>query len=162
MRPRDLIAICQSEIVNYPQDCAGFVRAVAAACGVYMFGNANTIVALLATGRPLADGVAAGRAAAAGQLVLGGKQGNGHGHVVVVVDGPLNRGRYPYAFWGQYHGLTIAGLTANVGFTRGHGTVNYAFDAKARDEVRYAAFQPIDSVVPAAPEGKGVVLPVFT
>lgn len=162
MAARDIIAVCQDGITRFPNDCAGFVRSIANASGVLLFGNANAIVLNLGAGRRLHDGVAAQRAAAAGELVIGGVQESGHGHVVVVVDGPMNRGRYPYAFWGQYHGLTISRETTNVGFTRGHGTINYAFNAATRDSVQYAAFTPVAGLLPSATPGKGLLVHIFT
>lgn len=162
MSARDIIALCQRHIAQYPNDCAGFVRAVAEACGVILLGNANSIVSFLNTGISLQTGVAARQAASAGQLVIAGLSAPGHGHVVVVVDGPLNRGKYPYAFWGQYHGLSVSGKTMNVGFTRGHGTLNYAFSPADRDKVKYSTFKPLETLLPRARSNEGYLLYTFT
>ena len=163
MSARDIIAICQRNIGPHSDDCAGFVREVARACGVLIAGNANAIVSMLDIGERLADGPSAKRAAGAGHLVIAGLQAPGHGHVVVVVDGPLDRrGMYPYAFWGQYRGMKVAGKTVSIGFTRGHGTLNYAFNSADRDRIEYAAFKPIETLLPRANSHEGQIIYTFT
>ncbi|WP_233888777.1 hypothetical protein [Paraburkholderia flagellata] len=162
MSSRNIIAICQRNILRYSNDCAGFVRAVAGACGVLLIGDANSIVGLLKTGQFLSDGTAAQQAAASGQLVIAGVCAPRHGHVAVVVDGPIRAGKYPYAFWGRYHELAAAGISANVGFTRGHGTLNFAFDADKLDLVQYASFSPVASLLPAHGSEEGHLLHTFT
>jgi len=79
----------------------------------------------------------------------------------VVVDGPLDRGRYPYAFWGQYRGLAAGGSVYNVEFTRGHGTLNYAFGNSSRDAVTYAAFTPLKLMMDKAAPNEGYLLRTF-
>ena len=162
MSARDIIAVCQRCIGRHPNDCAGFVKDVADACGVLLTGNANAITNMLSTGRSLSGGAAARQAAIEGNLVIGGVRAPGHGHVVVVVDGPLNRGRYPYAFWGQYSGMKIGGVTYNVGITRGHGNLNYAFRNPVLDSVIYAAFPPVAFLLPKAGPNEGIILQTFT
>jgi len=82
----------------------------------------------------LADGPAALASAQAGKLVVAGLRGdeqaspNPHGHVVVVVDGPLDRNMYPSAYWGQLGG---AGAECK--------TINWAWTVQDRDKVTYAA-----------------------
>jgi hypothetical protein len=110
----------------------------------------------------LLDGPAAARAAGNGDLVLGGAKAPGNGHVVVIVAGPLNRGKYPYAFWGQYHAIALAGMSTNVGFTRGHGTVNWAFKPPTLDSLTYAAFSPLELLMPRAGPNEGLVVHTFT
>ena len=118
--------------------------------------------ARMITDNRLADGVAAKMRAAAGDLVIAGLQAPGYGHVAIVVDGPLNRGRYPYAFWGQYHGMKIGNDTMNVGFTRGHGTLNWAFKSNELHRVQYAAFKPLETLVPPAKGSEGFLIHTFT
>jgi hypothetical protein len=55
-------------------------------------------------------------------------QPDAHGHVVVVVAGELNRGRYPTAFWGSLGGPTGE-----------NKTINNAWTPQDRDNVTYAA-----------------------
>ena len=162
MSARDIIAICQRHIALHPNDCAAFVRAVANDCGVLLSGNANFISNTLPAGVRVQDGLSAARAAASGELVIAGLDAPGHGHVAVVVDGPLNRGKYPYAFWGQYHGVRIGGQELNVGFTRGHGTLNWAFKPGDLNRVRYASFRPLETIMPRAKTNEGFLVHTFT
>ncbi len=130
-------AACDSCFDAHRGDCSGFVRAVGATLGVPVAGTANDMVALLRNGgawRLLEDGVAAAASAASGKLVVGGLRGDeqaehsNHGHVVVVVDGPLAHARYPTAYWGS-----LGGTPAKF------ETVNWAWTDRDRDRVSYAA-----------------------
>jgi hypothetical protein len=130
-------AACVREFPAHNGDCSGFVKAVGADLGVTIEGMANDIVNTLRAGGAwviLADGPAALASAQAGQLVVAGLRGddqatpNPHGHVVVVVDGPLARGAYPSAYWGQLGG---AGAECK--------TINWAWTTQDRDRVIYAA-----------------------
>ena len=133
----DVKQACEAFWDQYRGDCAGFARAVAEAVGVPLAGDANAIADLLQAATDgwerLPDGIAAA-AAAKDQLVLGGLRGdrqaspNPHGHVVVVVDGPLNRGLYPTAWWGS-----LGGQPAK------DETINWAWVEADRDKVVYAA-----------------------
>jgi hypothetical protein len=133
----DVKQACETLWDCYQGDCSGFVRAVAEAVGVMLQGDANAIADTLRAGKDgwekLADGCAAA-AAAQDRLVIGGLRGDHqatpdpHGHVVVVVEGPLNRGRYPTAWWGS-----LAGTPAK------NDTINYAWVERDRDTVVYAA-----------------------
>jgi hypothetical protein len=163
MSSRDIIAVCQRHIYRHPNDCAAFVKAVADTCGVLLAGDANAIAGMVKSGcgRSLPNGLSAKVAAANGELVIAGVQAPGHGHVVVIVDGP-NRGKYPYAFWGQYHGLTIDGVSQNIGFTRGHGTLNYAFKSPALDAVVFAAFTPVATLLPELAPNEGYLIHTFS
>jgi hypothetical protein len=159
MSSRDIIALCQSNFSFFPNNCSGFVSVVAEKCGVLLAGDANSICnSIKSAADRLLNGIDAARRAAAGDLVIGGYPAAGHGHVVVVVDGPLTHGKYPYAFWGQYRGLTAFGKTINVGFTRGHGGINYAFGKDVRDKLIYAAFKPIEILLPKASENEGRII----
>jgi hypothetical protein len=168
MASRDIIAVCQ-RLIRIPKlsnDCAAFVCRVASDCGVPLAGDANMIVGLLNAGLRLPNGQAAKHAAANGDLVIAGVQAPGHGHVVVVVDGPMNQGRnpgkYPYAFWGQYYGFKSGDKEFNIGFTRGHGTLNYAFKGAQLNSVFYATFTPITSLLPRAAPNEGYLIQTFT
>jgi hypothetical protein len=82
------------------------------------------------------DGVAAAAAAKAGQLVVAGMTsqalGSAHGHVVIVVDGPLNRGLYPTAYWGSLNpSIRPKGAVG--------ATLNFSFSEADRDDVVYAS-----------------------
>jgi hypothetical protein len=128
---------CIAEFPAHSGDCSGFVKAVGAAVGVAITGQANDIVDTLRAGgdwTQLANGPAAQSAAKAGKLVIGGLRGDeqtkpdANGHVVVVVDGPLNRNLYPTAYWGQLHGIG-----------KQNETINWAWTEQDRDRVTYAA-----------------------
>jgi hypothetical protein len=130
-------AACEACFEAHKRDCSGFVCAVASQVGVTLVGQANQIVQTLRSGggwTVLADGPAAAQAAAAGQLVIAGLEGSEqaipdvHGHVVVVVAGPLNRGQYPSAYWGRLGGVGEEDQT-----------INWAWTAADRDKVVYAA-----------------------
>jgi hypothetical protein len=132
-------AACVREFPAHSGDCSGFVRAVGAHLDVTIEGMANDIVDTLRAGGAwvvLPDGPAALASAQAGQLVVAGLRGdeqaapNRHGHVVVVVDGPLAHGRYPSAYWGQ-----LGGTGAEC------KTINWAWTAHDRDRVTYAAHE---------------------
>ena len=139
--PQDIIRICREKraIPENANDCHKFVEAVAAALDVVLAGTADDILAQIAGPdwtQLGTDGVAAADAAAAGELVIGGMTaralGSAHGHVVVVVDGELNRGEYPTAYWGS--------LNPNIRDDGARGTtLNFSFSRSDRDEVVYAS-----------------------
>jgi hypothetical protein len=158
----NIIAACQRDLPAHSNNCSGLVRAVAKECNVLLVGDANSITDQLSRAkRVLSDGQEAARAAADGYLVIGGVKSSCHGHVVIVVAGPLNRDKYPYCFWGQYHGITLLGETMNVGFTRGHGTLNWAFGSKTRDKVVYGAYPVSLLMMPQAAENEGQLIYTF-
>jgi hypothetical protein len=119
-------------------NCNEFVIAVAAKCGITLSGNADQIMSEI-TGPGWEqlghDGVKASAAAADGALVVGGMTsqalGDAHGHVVIVVKGPLAHGKYPTAYWGSQN--PAIRQDGGVGTT-----VNYSFNTNDRDRVIYA------------------------
>ena len=139
MDPQHIIDVCEANWEAQKSNCSGFVKVVAAALGVSTFAageDANQIVDTLQAATdwtPLTpgDGVAAKQQADAGLLVIAGLKGaeqvnpDPHGHVVVVVSGPLDR-QYPTAYWGQLNGV---GAKAK--------TINWAWRAGDRDKVGY-------------------------
>jgi hypothetical protein len=159
MSSKHVIAACQKHIGRYGNDCSGFAKAVADDLGVVLTGDANGIVDFIQVAwSPLQDGATARAFASRGFFVIGGVKASRHGHVVVVVDGPLAHNKYPYAFWGSYQALTILGQTVNAGFSRGHGTLNYAFPKDQRDQVFYAATKPISLLLPELKPNEGYLL----
>lgn len=130
-----IIDVCEDEWPANKSDCSGFVKDVAAALGVSLSGQANDIVDQIAGlgWTKLTDGKAAKQAADKGKLVVGGLKGGDqqtpseHGHVVVVVSGPLAKDQYPTAYWGSLGGT---GERAK--------TINWAWKADDRDKVKYA------------------------
>jgi hypothetical protein len=127
---------CEACFAAHENDCSGFVRAVGTQLRVAIAGMANDIVDTLQAGgawTALADGVEAADRAKQGALVVAGLRGDeqhdhsNHGHVVVVVDGPLAHGRYPSAYWGRLGG-------GGAEFQ----TINWAWTVEDRDRVHYA------------------------
>jgi hypothetical protein len=127
---------CEACFEAHAGDCSGFVRAVSSELQVPLHGLADEIVDTIRDGngwRPLPNGVAAAHSAAAGKFVVGGLKGSEqtrpdpHGHVVVVVAGPLARDAYPSAYWGRLGGGGAEDKT-----------VNWAWRAEDRDRVSYA------------------------
>ena len=128
---------CEACFDAHKNDCSGFARAVAEQLGVTLVGLADQIVDTLRGGgewTPLDDGVAAAASARDGKLVVAGLKGSeqahpdAHGHVVVVVDGPLAHDKYPSAYWGRLGGVGDKDKT-----------INWAWTADDRDKVSYAA-----------------------
>ncbi|HTH99372.1 MAG TPA: hypothetical protein VL752_00380 [Acidisoma sp.] len=128
---------CETCFPDHKDDCSGFVRAVGSKLGVVVAGLANDIVMTIRAGgtwTTLPDGAAAASSAKAGKLVLAGLRGDeqfehsNHGHVAVVVDGPLAHARYPSAYWGK-----LGGTGAE------NETINWAWNTHDRDRVTYAA-----------------------
>ena len=101
--------------------------------GITLTGMANDIVDQIQASpwTLLADGIAAKAQADAGSFVIGGLKDNPHGHVVVVVQGPIDpiHDKYPTAYWGSIRGAQFAARDK---------TVNWAWDASDRDSVIYA------------------------
>lgn len=139
--PQTIIDNCEKEYPDNKDDCNKFVKAVSADLNVTLFSpgdNADAIVQRLrdaaAAGdwTKLDDGPDAKAKADAGQYVIAGLKGTDHnpprdhGHVVVVVSGPLANGKYPSAYWGSISG------------TPGQNqTLNFAWNASDRDNVEY-------------------------
>jgi hypothetical protein len=161
-----IIDSCEKNWDAHKSDCSGFVKAVAADLGVTTLApgdNANAIVDKLNkivnapnnatgwTGIQPGDGSAAKEQADAGLFVIGGLDGSDqvnpepHGHVVVVVSGPLDPGhnKYPTGYWGR---LGDVGEKAE--------TINWAWRAVDRDKVSYFATplppKPADGSEPPA------------
>jgi len=125
---------CEKHWAAHKDDCSGFVKAVAAELGVTVTGPANDIVDHMGglPWKPVASGKAARDQADLGYFVLGGLKATGHGHVVVVVSGPLNRDTYPTAYWGRLGG---EGKRAT--------TVNWSWNSTDRDKVTYAYYNTL-------------------
>jgi hypothetical protein len=130
---QQIIRACEAQFQNHIADCSGFAKAVAAGLGINLTGMANDIVDQIqaAPWVLLADGAAAKAQADAGHFVIGGLKDNPHGHVVIVVQGPLDpsHGKYPTAYWGSIRGAQFAAKDK---------TVNWAWDSADRDRVIYA------------------------
>ena len=123
-----ILAACERWWATYHSDCSGFAKAVAHDLGIELTGMANDIVDQAAgvPWEPLASGAEAAEKAET-HLVIGGLKAAPHGHVVIVVPGPLAQDKYPMAYWGALHGV---GRKAATG--------NWSWNANDRDRVVYA------------------------
>ena len=131
---QQIINACEAKFEANKADCSGFAKAVAGDLRITLLsGVANDIVDEIqnAPWTVLADGIAAKTQADAGFFVIGAKKDDPHGHVVVVVQGPLDgtHQKYPRAYWGS-----LAGKPSVIP----DNTVNYAWSATERDQVIYA------------------------
>ena len=136
---QQIINACETEFPNHTTDCSGFAKAVASDLGIVLTGMANDIVDQIgaAPWTALTDGIDAKSKADLGNFVVGGLKDNPHGHVVVVVQGPIDAAhqKYPTAYWGSLKGAQFAAKDK---------TVNWAWDSTDRDNVIYA-YVPITS-----------------
>ena len=122
-KAQQVIDACEADWDANKSDCNAFVRAVAGTIGINIpAGDANFIVDWLTTqgwDTP-SDGTAAEQQAETGQFVIGGLKGADHipprvhGHVVVVVVGPLAQNKYPSAYWGSLGNVAQKNLTVNM------------------------------------------------
>lgn len=134
----EIVAACKREWPTNKTDCNKFAKAVAAHFGVVLSGDADSIVRQMSGPgwTLLADGKAAAAEAKAGKLVLGGLKaadlGSAHGHIVIVVDGVPEQGKYPIGYWGSLN----PAIRDNGGLGKG---INWSFDKSSRDKVVYAA-----------------------
>ena len=122
-------AACEKHWNAFKGDCSGFVKAVAGELGMTVTGQANEIVETMKAlpWKPLRSGAEAKTHAELGYLVLGGLKASPNGHVVVVVKGPLNRGKYPTAYWGRLNGEG-----------RKDATINWSWNETDREKVSYS------------------------
>jgi hypothetical protein len=131
-----IIDRCEAAFDANKNDCSAFVRAVVAASGITLTGQADNIVdQVTGTGWvQLTDGVQAASMADAGMLVIAGLKSSEHtpprnnGHVAIVVSGPLANGKYPTGYWGSSGGASAK-----------NQTLNYSWNPADRDHVHYAA-----------------------
>jgi hypothetical protein len=131
-------AACEGEWPANKSDCSGFVKDVAAELGITLTGDADDIVDEIqkAGWRHLGSGSEAKAAADNGEFVIAGLKSSDHdpqrdhGHVAVVVNGPLDpvHGKYPTAYWG---------LLGSIGEKAKN--LNWAWRKSDRDRVFYAA-----------------------
>jgi len=133
-----IIDTCEANFDANADNCSGFVKAVSTDFSVTLTGQADDIVDQIQTAdwQQLADGVEAKAKADDGWLVVGGLKGGenvppqSHGHVVIVVSGPLAHDLYPSGYWGKL------GSTGKK-----NTTINWAWNTDSRDKVIYSAVQ---------------------
>jgi hypothetical protein len=131
---------CNDKFEANKGDCNIFAIAVASEFNILLTGLADNIVDEIQTGDwiKLNDGIEAKTKADEGLFVIGGLKAAdtipraAHGHVVVVLSGPLAKDKYPTAMWGS-----LAGILPSPG----KNTINYSWNKASRDRVIYAARQ---------------------
>lgn len=122
-----VITLCEKHWQQYRGDCSGFLKAVSGELDIPLDGQANAIIDVLSgSWQSTRDGAQAARLAAEGKFVIGGLKSMPNGHVVVAVAGPLNRGKYPSAYWGR---LRSVGMK--------NETTNWSWNTTDRDNVVY-------------------------
>jgi hypothetical protein len=136
-----IIEICNDQWPAQKSNCSGFVEAVAKVLGVTLTGVADDIYTQIQSQgwTAIPDGVSAKAAADSGLFVIAALTGDQevppqvHGHVCVVVSGPLDdvHNKYPTGYWGSLGGVGCE-MT----------TLNYAWNVASRDLVQYASTIP--------------------
>lgn len=131
MKEKNIIEICNLLWDKHKDDCSRFVRAVVKAWGAQISGNANMIVESIqkTPWKVLESGIIAKKMVEENNLVIGGLAAPGHGHVVIIVPGDLNRAKYPTAYWGKL---------GSVGKKK--TTINWAWSSSDRDKVIYSQY----------------------
>lgn len=102
-----ILAACKKHFDAHRDDCSGFLRAVAGELGYPLSGNADAIVDHLAGSWRVLTREQAIAAVERGELVIVGLKAadhdppRNHGHVGVVVPGPLYHDLYPRMWCGS-------------------------------------------------------------
>ena len=130
-----IVEVCEKSWEANKGDCSGFVKTVAKQFSIELSGQANDIIDSI-SGKDtkwtkLKDGKEAKNKAKEGFLVVAGLKDKPNGHVVIVVDGPLAKEKYPTAYWGKLDGVG-----------KKKETLNYAWKEKDLDKVEYYAIKP--------------------
>ena len=138
-----IAATCKNKFDANKGNCNIFAIAVAAEFNIVLSGIADDIVDEIQVSpwTRLANGIEAKNKADDGWFVMGGLKAAdtiqgpnrppaAHGHVVVVLSGPLANDKYPTAMWGSLGGpLPLPGKS----------TINFSWNKASRDKVIYAA-----------------------
>lgn len=122
MTKEDIVAACRKWYATFSNDCSGYVRAVTRELGHPVDGNADGIMNELARSAAWEsiDRETAVASAREGKLIVAGLKSSehnptaNHGHVVIVVDGPLYHDKYPLV-WGGSIGSAQSRGTKSVG-----------------------------------------------
>lgn len=135
-----IIQTCEAVFNANSNNCSGFAKAVSTTFDIELSGLADEIVDEIKTGEwvRINNGTDAKSKADDGWLVIGGLKGHdnnppqSHGHVVVVVSGPLDGAhhKYPTAYWGKL---------GSIG--KKNTPVNFAWNSASRDKVIYAGIK---------------------
>lgn len=165
MDPQHIIDICEANWEANKTDCNHFVKAVADALGVTLFGpndNADAILNKLAgaAGWSLIPNRAQVESqASAGQFIIAGLQSTefhpprNNGHVVVVVQGDdSSHPGFPMAYWGKLGGVGAKDSSIRNAFIPGPDldAVHYYGTSLSLDRIArlsYEQFQSMGSAV---------------
>lgn len=121
-------------------NCSGFVKAVSTKIGIPLpaTANADGIDEALQKGwTKLTSGVEAAEKAASGFLVVAALKSSAHspaqahGHVAIVISGPLYKGKYPRCWSGSLGGAK----------SQGEKSIGEIWNRTDRDKVNYYAYQ---------------------
>lgn len=144
----DIVAACNASWDANQHSCSAFLRAVAAKLGIPLpsGANADNLIANSFSASPwigiptsstnqclLPPGILAKSKAASGAFVVAGMKASEQshktteGHVAIVVDGLLYRGRYPMCWCGSTGG----------GQSKGDKSIGLVFYPEDRDNVHY-------------------------
>ncbi len=128
-----VVAACKKAYEKWSGDCSGFVKAVGAELSIVLIGNADAIVESMGKVWTATDAASCLQWVRSGRLVIAGLSSKSHtparnnGHVVVIVDGEMYRGKYPRC-WGGSLGSAQSKGTKSVG---------EVWNTKDRDAVKY-------------------------
>ncbi len=130
IKSQKIIDLCEEYWAANKSNCSGFVKSVATSLDISLSGQANSIIKTI--GRSpwtvLKSGVEANTQAGKGMFVVAGLEDSPNGHVVIVVSGTLEHGKYPTAYWGSLGGIG-----------KKNKTINWSWNKSDRDKVVYAA-----------------------
>ena len=127
-KSKRIVSLCEKHWEKNKKNCSGYVKDIASELGIPLTGQANAIVVQIQKGRwkVAKSGVEARIQAVNGKFVVGGLKADKHGHVVIVVPGPLAHGKYPTAYWGSLDGVP-----------KKSATINWSWNRTDRDKVIY-------------------------
>jgi hypothetical protein len=128
-------------------NCSGFVKAVASKVNIFLppTADADYLIAEIFRKKwyKLRSGKEAAQQASTGVFVVAGLLSDEHaddttvhGHVVVVVDGPLAFEKYPTCWGGSIAETGRGGRCQGL-------TLNYAWNCDDRDNVTYHVWRPV-------------------
>jgi hypothetical protein len=131
-----LLAACQDNYAANQKNCSGFLRAVARTLGKQLFGVTADEQTDFVRGHWMPVTVAeAVKWAGRGSLVVACQKGpehvppQHHGHVAIVVPGPLYHGTYPMCWCGS--------LGSGTHYSNGNQSVGQVWGTASRDLVTY-------------------------
>jgi len=128
-KSKKIIELCEKYWGKHKNNCSGYVKDIGKELGVNLVGQANDMVEQVQKmpWKTIKSGAEAKLQATLGMFVIAGLRDKPHGHVVVVVPGPLAHGKYPTAYWGSLGGVP-----------KKNTTINWSWSKQDRDNVIYS------------------------